>query len=105
MAKQRQCGYCGKWVPEQATQCPFCREELGPVPVIQGAHPESGRVHIRRGLLCMLMASAIHFFAGGYSGIELPLPVLPVVTQYLLPLLFLSGLGLFIYGFYRRFTS
>jgi hypothetical protein len=48
----------------------------------------------------MLLAAVIHFFAGGYSAMELPFPIQPVVTVYLAPLLFLSGLGLTLYGFY-----
>jgi hypothetical protein len=61
-----------------------------------------GRGKIRQGLLYMLLAAVIHYFAGGYSAMELPLPIEQVVTFYLSPLLFLSGLGLVLYGFYLR---
>ncbi len=61
-----------------------------------------GRGQIRRGLLCMLLAGIIHYFAGGYSRMELPFPIQPVVTVYLSPLLFLSGLGLSLHGLYLR---
>jgi hypothetical protein len=47
----------------------------------------------------------IHYFAGGYSAMDLPFPIDPVVTVYLSPLLFLSGLGLVLYGFYLRKKS
>ena len=50
----------------------------------------------------MLLAAVIHFFAGGYSAMDLPYPIDPVVTVYLSPLLFLGGLGLTLYGFYIR---
>lgn len=102
---RRQCGYCGKYVPEQATLCPFCREELGQVPVIRTGNPLAARAMIRRGLLYMLMASAIHYLAGGYSGLEFPFTILPLVTQYLSPFLFLCGLGLALFGGYRYFFS
>ena len=48
----------------------------------------------------MLLAAVIHYFAGGYSAMELPYPIQPVVTVYLAPVLFLGGLGLCLYGFY-----
>jgi hypothetical protein len=54
---------------------------------------------IRRGLLYMLLAGVVHYFAGGYSAMNLPFPINPVVTVYLSPLLFVSGLGLIVYGF------
>jgi hypothetical protein len=44
----------------------------------------------------------IHYFAGGYSALDLPFPINPIVTVYLSPMLFLSGLGLGIYGFYLQ---
>jgi hypothetical protein len=50
----------------------------------------------------MLLAAVIHYFAGGYSAMELPFPIQRVVTFYLSPLLFLSGLGLVLYGFHLR---
>ena len=48
----------------------------------------------------MLLAAVIHYFAGGHSAMELPFPIAPLVTVYLSPLLFLSGLGLSLHGFY-----
>lgn len=50
----------------------------------------------------MLLAAVIHYFAGGYSPIDLPFPIIPAVAVYLSPLLFLGGLGLTLYGFYLR---
>jgi len=67
-----------------------------------------GRRQIRRGLLYMLLGGVIHFFAAGYGApfqIPLPVPVLPLVTQYLTPLIFLGGLGLTLYGFFLRIRS
>jgi hypothetical protein len=56
----------------------------------------------------MLLAGVIHYFAGGYGAplqIPLPAPVLPFVTQYLTPLIFLGGLGLTLYGLFLRIRS
>jgi hypothetical protein len=50
----------------------------------------------------MLLAAVIQYLAGGYGGsfLKLPIHILPVVTTYLIPLLFVAGLGLTIYGFF-----
>ena len=58
------------------------------------------RGEIRRGLLYMLLAAVIHYFAGGYSMMNLPFPINPLVTVYLSPLLFVGGFGLMVYGFF-----
>ncbi len=53
----------------------------------------------------MLLAGVIQYFAGGYSSFTVPVGVPPLVTAYLAPVVFLSGLGLLIYGFYLRAKS
>jgi len=45
------------------------------------------------------LAAVIYYFAAGYSAMNLPFPISSIVTVYLSPLLFVSGLGLTIYGF------
>lgn len=97
----RQCPYCGQLVHDSLAECPHCHETI---PELRADAPASrrsdvGRRKVRRGLLCMLLAAVIHYFAGGYSGMQLPFPIQPVVTVYLAPLLFLAGLGLALYGF------
>jgi len=51
----------------------------------------------------------IHYFVGGYGApifkIPLPAPVMPLVTQYLTPLLFLGGVGMTLYGLYLKVKS
>jgi hypothetical protein len=49
----------------------------------------------------VLLAAIGYYFAAGYGA---PLQ-LPVVTKYLLPLLFLSGLGFTVYGLILRAKS
>lgn len=95
----RQCLHCGRLVPSERTQCPNCREALPLVPAAERTQP-TNRKEIRRGLLYMLLAGVIHYYAGGYSKMDLPFPIHPVVTVYLSPMLFLSGLGLIIYGLF-----
>lgn len=101
---KRQCVYCGKLVPSHLTHCSFCRELLPQIRVDRPTGPGGGR-EIRRGLLYMLLAALIYYFAGGYSPMNLPFPISPVVTMYLLPLLFFGGLGLSLYGFYLRIRT
>ena len=100
----RQCVHCGKPVRTHLRQCPFCREMIPEVPVPRRSGSD-GRREVRRGLLYMLLAAVIYYFAGGYSEIKLPLTIAPAVTTYLSPLLFFSGLGLSLYGVVLRFRS
>jgi hypothetical protein len=87
------------------TQCPFCREAVPQVQLTRRTGPD-GRQQMRRGLLYTLLAAIIYYFAGGYSApLWVPVQVLPIVTNYLLPLLFLLGLGLTLYGLFLRFKS
>ena len=87
------------------TQCPFCREAVPQVQLTHRSGP-NGRQQMRRGLLYMLLAAVIYYFAAGYAApLWLPVQVLPVVTNYLLPLLFFGGLGLSIYGLILRVKS
>jgi hypothetical protein len=53
----------------------------------------------------MLLAGVIQYFAGGYSSFTVPVGVSPIITAYLAPVVFLSGLGLVIYGLYLRAKS
>src|SRR6267378_3337594 len=101
----RRCVYCGKHMAAHLSQCPFCREAVPQVQLTRRSGPD-GRQQMRRGLLYMLLAAVIYYFAAGYAApLWLPVQVLPVVTNYLLPLLFFGGLGLSIYGVFLRFKS
>jgi hypothetical protein len=86
-------------------RCPHCREDVPRVQLSSRPPRTGGRVQIRRGLLYMLLAGVIQYFAGGYSSFTVPVGVSPIVTAYLAPAVFLSGLGLLIYGFYLRARS
>ena len=87
------------------TQCPYCREAVPQVQLARRTGPD-GKAQMRRGLLYMLLAAVIYYFAAGYAApLWLPVQVLPVVVNYLLPMLFLAGLGLTVYGLFLRFRS
>lgn len=101
----RQCTSCGRYIADDLNQCPHCRE---PLRAFRSQHAE-GSVEsppqIRRGLLYMFLAAILYYFAGGHSPWSFPLASLSIVTDYLVPFLFLCGLGLTLYGAYRRFSG
>ncbi|MBI1738204.1 MAG: hypothetical protein HYR58_03060 [Acidobacteria bacterium] len=98
---RKQCAYCGEFVGENVKQCPNCREAI-PDRVEIRKGPAAGGTEIRRGLLYMLLGATLYYFASPGSPLPIPFPVPPVVTRYLLPLLFLSGLGFALFGGLRR---
>lgn len=101
------CVYCGKHMAAHLKQCPFCREAVPQVQLSRRTGPD-GHQQIRRGLLYMLLGGVIYYFAAGYGDpfrIPLPANVLPLVTQYLTPLLILGGLGMTLYGLFLKFRS
>jgi hypothetical protein len=98
----RQCAFCGTWVPESSDTCPKCRE---PVRELRRASPgaEQGKQKIRRGLMYMWIAGLVYYLAKGYAEpLHLPTAYLPVLTEYLLPFMFLGGLALIGFGLFRR---
>ena len=100
-ADMRQCIYCGKHIRHDLSQCPHCRETQSEVRLAAPSRTAKGS-QFRNGLLLMLMSAVIHYFAGGYSAMELPPQINPAAFTYLVPLLFLSGLSLTLYGVFLR---
>ena len=103
----KNCVYCGKSMPAHLAQCPHCREMAPEVRLSRRATRSRGTVQVRQGLLWMLLAVVVRYFAGGYSAMHLPIPatISPVVTLYLAGLLFLAGAGLGIYGLVLRMRA
>ena len=97
---RRQCAYCGTFVDENAKQCPDCREMIADRVEIRTVR--RGGAEIRRGLFYMLLATAVFYLTSARSKLPIPFTIPPMVTTYLLPLLFLLGLGFAIYGVARR---
>ena len=96
----KRCPFCGQSLDTRLRRCPFCREEIPEPRSLIPQTAAEGRVKLRRGLLYMLLAGVIHYFAAGYSGMRLPVEIPSFVTHYLTPLLFFCGLGLVLYGAY-----
>jgi hypothetical protein len=104
----RQCAYCGKTVSDKFFQCPYCREELAaPRETRRGAAGGlQGARYIRRGLLYMLLGAVCYYFFSGYDPIlRPPFQVEPWLTDYVVPALFLGGLGLGVFGVIRRYSG
>ena len=100
-ATLRQCPHCGKFAAAYRSECPACHESFTKMPVKFVPRDEK-KNGVRRGLLCMLFATAVHYLLGGYLSVTLPFAVSPLVTAYLAPVLFLAGLALVIRGYYLR---
>ena len=103
-AASRPCAYCGKPVPMRMNRCPYCREAVTEVR-LSARIGKNGRHEIHRGLMYMLLGAVIYYFSGGYSALHLPLFLPPWVNTYLAPVVFLGGLGMFLYGLYLRMRS
>jgi hypothetical protein len=103
----RQCIYCGKTIGRHLMQCPHCREAQ------TEAHASSSSStrragsggQFRSGLLLVLLGAVIEYFAGGYSPMTVPDQVRLPMTTYAVPLLFLGGLGMSLYGVFLRIRS
>lgn len=103
--EMRQCAFCGKRIAAHLRQCPFCREMVPQVRLSRSLSG-AGHQHVRRGLLYMLLAGVIYYFAAGYAKpLQIPVTIQPAVIHYLAPLLFLGGLGLSLYGFFLKVKS
>lgn len=100
----RPCAYCGKPVPARMNHCPFCREAV-PEVKLSPRFSSEGRQQIRRGLLYMLLAGVIYYFAGGYSNFKMPVRLPPPINVYLAPAVFLGGLAMTLYGLFKRMRS
>lgn len=105
----RQCPFCGKMISDLHSDCPFCHETVPAIPGSSAAKVSArpvtggaGNRNIRRGLLYMLLAAVIQYVVATYgrSILRLPFRIEPILTSYLVPFLFLCGLGLTVYGFF-----
>jgi hypothetical protein len=105
-AELRQCIYCGKTIRRGLAHCPHCREAQTEVSIPSASPQRSGRGgQFRTGLLLVLMGAVIEYFAGGYSPMTLPDQVRTPMTTYLVPLLFVSGFGVSLYGVFQRLRA
>jgi hypothetical protein len=100
---ERVCPFCGKSINVVLTRCPYCREAVPPagVPVTTRSSASNARANMRRGLLWTLLAAVLYYFSSGRSPFTIPFPIPEFVTLYLIPLLFLAGAAMAIYGLFQ----
>jgi len=101
---KRSCPFCGKVIAATTSRCSFCREAVTPVVASAGRPSRAieGNGYVRRGLLWALLAGVFYYFAGGHSLLTLPFAVPSFVNQWLVPLMFLAGVAMALYGLILR---
>src|SRR5260370_38567464 len=87
----RPCVFCGKSMLAHLTRCPHCREDV-PQVQLSSRKRTGGRHEIRRGLLYMLLAGGIQYFAAGHINVPLPIGGSPLVNALRAPAVFDDGL-------------
>jgi hypothetical protein len=105
-ATMQQCIHCGKLIPRDLRQCPYCREAQAEQR-LPAAAPRRIQTqgHFRSGLLLMLVSALVHYFVGGYNPMMLPDEISSPVLTYLAPLLFLTGVAMSLWGFFLRLRA
>jgi len=68
----------------------------------KAASPSGRGGPLRRGLLYMMVVAFIYYLLSASSPLKIPVPFAPLLTNYLLPLLFLAGLGFALYGIFLQ---
>ena len=104
---ERVCPFCGKSINVVLDRCPYCREAVPRAVASAGSRPSASqaRANIRRGLLWALLAAVVYYFASGRSPLKLPFSVPDLVTQVFIPLLFLAGAAMALYGLLQSMRS
>jgi hypothetical protein len=109
---ERVCPFCGKPFNVLLNRCPYCREDVprgtgtASAPIRRrSSSPTQARENVRRGLLWALLAGVLYYFASGASPLKVPIPIPEFVTLYLLPLVFLAGGAMALYGLFQSMRS
>jgi len=98
----RECPFCGKSISDAFRDCPHCHETLPEMRRAKAASPSGRGGPLRRGLLYMMVVAFIYYLLSASSPLKIPVPFAPLLTNYLLPLLFLAGLGFALYGIFLQ---
>lgn len=98
----RECPFCGQRISDTFRDCPHCHETLPGVPRKEAPVYVQKKSRVRRGLFYMMVVAAIYYFFSPNSPLKLPVPFAPILTTYLLPVFFLAGLGMVLFGLFQQ---
>ncbi len=98
----RECPFCGRVISDAFRDCPHCHETLPSVPRAEAPVYAQKKGTVRRGLLYMFVVAVIYYLISPSGPLKYPVPFAPVLTTYLLPLFFLAGLALMLYGIFKQ---
>jgi len=99
----RECPFCGKKISDAFRDCPLCHETLPELRVIKTSSSSGRGGPLRRGLFYMMIVAFIYYLLSANSPLKFPaVPFAPILTTYLLPLFFLAGLGMMMYGIFLQ---
>jgi len=99
----RECPFCGRKISDAFRDCPHCHETLPELRVVNTSSSPSGRGGpLRRGLLYMMVVAFVYYLLSVNSPLKISVPFAPILTTYLLPLVFLAGLGFAMYGIFLQ---
>jgi hypothetical protein len=101
----RQCVYCGHPIRTEARQCLKCRETQPEVRMDSPRPRSESSGHLRKGLLLILLASVVYYFAGGHSPLEVPDRIAAPMRAYVMPMLYLAGFATSLWGVATRLRS
>lgn len=97
----RECPFCGKKISDAFRDCPYCHEAVPELRRTESSSPASERNGpLRRGLLYMMVVAFVYYLLSPSSPLKIPVPFAPVLTNYVLPLCFVAGLGFALYGIF-----
>ena len=96
----RECPFCGRKISDAFRDCPHCHETLPELRPVKTSSSSRRGGPLRRGLLYMMVVAFIYYLLSPSSPLKIPVPFAPVLTNYLLPLCFLAGLGFALYGIF-----
>lgn len=96
----RECPFCGKKISDAFRDCPLCHETLPELRVIRTSSSSGKGGPLRRGLLYMMIVAFVYYLLSANSPLKISVPFTPILTTYLLPLVFLAGLSFAMYGIF-----
>ena len=96
----RECPFCGKKISDAFRDCPLCHETLPELRALKTSSSSGRGGPLRRGLMYMMIVAFVYYLLSANSPLKIYVPFAPILTTYLLPLVFLAGLSFAMYGIF-----